>query len=111
VKIDGERIMKARLDAKMSRADLAHAIRTDTDLKASERGVRGWELDEYAPSAAAIAAIAKATGKDIEFFYSEGQEAQPPPGGDPFRGSPREAQTGDRAEHRRGAGTAGEVAA
>lgn len=80
--------MKARLAANMSRADLAHAIRTVTenDLKASERGVRGWELDEYAPSASAIAAIAKATNQEIEFFYG-GQEENEAPTGDPFRGS------------------------
>ena len=72
------KIMEARLKADMSRADLAHAIRkaTGNELKASERGVRGWERDEYAPSAAAIAAIAKATGNEIEFFYANGDNQE-----------------------------------
>jgi transcriptional regulator with XRE-family HTH domain len=111
VKIDGELIMKARLAANMSRADLAHAIRTATgnELKASERGVRGWELDEYAPSSAAIAAIAKVTNHEIEFFYGEGEVHAPPPG-EPFRdGTPPSSDSSGGARSGTGTPPASEV--
>lgn len=71
-----DRVTQARLAADMSRADLAFAVRalTGGDVKASERSVRGWEKGEYQASGTAVAAIAKATGHDIEFFYESGGE-------------------------------------
>ena len=89
----------------MSRADLAHAIRkaTGNELKASERGVRGWERDEYAPSAAAVAAIAQATDHEIEFFYANGND-QEAASSEPFRGS--DGQPAPRRAERTGAGEA-----
>lgn len=96
----------------MSRADLAHAIRKSTELKASERGVRGWERDEYAPSAAAVAAIAQATGRDIEFFYANGDEQEAALPGDTFRERDGAGAGASRSRAgAKGAGEAGELAA
>ena len=67
------RIVQARLAANMSRADLAYAIRSASggQIKANEQSVRRWEKALHSPSADGIAAIAQATGHDIEFFYTE----------------------------------------
>jgi len=81
MKVSAERMTEARLNANMSRADLASELRRVTAgrVKASERGIRGWEKGEYAPSADVIPAYAIATGKPLEFFYV------PEPGDAPFR--------------------------
>lgn len=67
-----KRIKSARLAADMSRADLAFAVRRVSDgrIKATERGIRGWEKGEYRPSDGVIPAVAEATGKSIDFFYA-----------------------------------------
>lgn len=92
MKVSPGRMMDARLAADMSRADLAAALRKATSgrLKASERGIRGWEKGEYAPSADVIPAYAIATGKPLDFFY-EGEQADAPFPGGPKRGSDRRA--------------------
>lgn len=69
-----KRFEQARLAANMSRGDLAHEIRLRAKSKASERHVAGWEKGEYEPSGTVVAAVARATGKDIEFFYEQGGE-------------------------------------
>ena len=98
--VSGVRIREARLTAGMSRTQLAHAIVT------SERNIVRWETDRNTPRAEHLAAIAKATGRDMEFFYSEGQEAVAPPG-DPFSGSDGAASPSDRGKRRRGTRTQG----
>jgi transcriptional regulator with XRE-family HTH domain len=71
MKVSGERIYQARLAADMSRADLATAVRRVSDVKATERSVARWEKEEggIQPSAIALASIADATGKPLDFFY------------------------------------------
>ena len=73
MKASPKRMEAARLSADMSRADLAAALRRVTSgrLKASERGIRGWERGEYAPSDGVIPAYAIATGKPLDFFYAD----------------------------------------
>lgn len=82
MRVIGERIYQARLAADMSRADLAVAIRrlTSDRIKANERGVRRWEKEErnIQPSAAAVAAIAAATGKSIAYFYVPTDDSSEP---------------------------------
>ena len=80
--VSPDRMKDARLEANMSRADLAAALRRVTSgrLKASERGIRGWEKGEYTPSGDVIPAYAIATGKPLDFFYED------VPGEAPFRG-------------------------
>lgn len=77
MKANPKRIEAARLGADMSRADLAAALRRVTSgrLKASERGIRGWEKGEYAPSDGVIPAYALATGRPLDFFYADGDGA------------------------------------
>ena len=72
------RIESARLAANMSRADLAYAIRQSTggQIKATERGVRGWEKGEYKPSDGVIPAIAQATGKTVDYFYASDEDEE-----------------------------------
>ena len=70
--VNPDRMREARLDADMSRADLAAALRaaTNGEVRASERGIRGWEKGEYTPSGDVIPAYVLATGKPHEFFYT-----------------------------------------
>ena len=60
----------------MSRGDLAFAVRRDTQggIKATERGIRGWEKGENAPSGLTVAVLAKILGTSIEFFYTSGAD-------------------------------------
>lgn len=55
----------------MSRSDLAMAIRRVSrgGVKATERGIRGWEKGEYTPRAEAMSAIAAALGCEIVDLY------------------------------------------
>lgn len=57
----------------MSRADLAHAIRRSSqgDIKATERGIRGWEKNEYTPHGAAVPVIAQALECEIADLYEQ----------------------------------------
>lgn len=55
----------------MSRADLAHAVRRSSEgaIKATERGVRGWEKGEYVPRGDAVPALASALECKVEDLY------------------------------------------
>lgn len=55
----------------MSRADLAHAVRhaSNGQVKATERGIRGWEKGEYTPRGEAMPAIAAALDCGISDLY------------------------------------------
>lgn len=64
MKINGARIREARLGAGMTQARLAQVLET------RERNIIRWENDQHEPRTEFIAAIAKATGKTIEFFVS-----------------------------------------
>lgn len=61
----GSRIRQARHDAGMTQAALAHAAGT------RERNIIRWENDQHAPRFEHVAAIARATSKDIAFFAVE----------------------------------------
>jgi transcriptional regulator with XRE-family HTH domain len=66
VHFSGRRMRKARLRKDWSQADLARA----TGLPEGSLG--RWERGEHEPQGAAVVLIARATGRDIEFFYVEG---------------------------------------
>lgn len=74
MRVRGERIYQARLQANMSRADLATRIRTLSRdrIKATERGIRRWEKEERGiqPNASSVLLIAEATGKAVPYFYA-----------------------------------------
>lgn len=74
VKFNPSRVLDARLAANLSRGDLAHRVRTlsSDSIKSDSGTIRRWEKGLNEPSASAVACIAKATGKDIEFFYEQG---------------------------------------
>jgi transcriptional regulator with XRE-family HTH domain len=61
------RMKEARLGAGFTHADLAR------QTGKSETNVGRWERGQHEPRGAAVAAIARATGHDIEFFYTEGE--------------------------------------
>lgn len=58
----GSRIREARLSAGMTQATLAHATRT------RERNIVRWENGHNEPRFEHVAAIARATGKEMSFF-------------------------------------------
>lgn len=60
--VSGRKIRDARLRAGLTQAALARVVKT------SERNVVRWENDQNAPRMAAVAAIARATGVDMEEF-------------------------------------------
>lgn len=67
-----------RLGQNMSRADLAVAIRhaSHGEIKATERGVRGWEKYEYVPHGESVPAIAAALKCEIsDLFESNGDRS------------------------------------
>jgi transcriptional regulator with XRE-family HTH domain len=66
-KFSPTRLRDARLAADMSRFDLAVAIRK------SEKNIGRWERGEHEPRGETVARIAGATGKEIGFFYVEGE--------------------------------------
>jgi transcriptional regulator with XRE-family HTH domain len=68
-RVSGNRIREARVTAGMSQSQLAGKIRT------SEKNIRRWENETNAPRFDSVAAIAKATGRDLEFFLNESEEA------------------------------------
>lgn len=68
--VNGRRIRDARLAANMSRTDLAISIRS------SERNIARWESGQNQPRISSVAAIADATGHDIDFFLSGSEEAE-----------------------------------
>jgi transcriptional regulator with XRE-family HTH domain len=61
----GRRIRQARHDAGLTQAALAVAAGT------RERNIIRWENDQHSPRFEHLAAIARATGKDISFFVAE----------------------------------------
>lgn len=71
MRFDGQALYQLRLRRDMSRADLATAVRSASDgrIKATERGVRGWEKNEYVPRGEALAAIATALGCDVPTLF------------------------------------------
>lgn len=71
MRFNGEALYQHRLRKDMSRADLATAIRRASrgEIKATERGIRGWEKNEYTPHGESVPAIAVALGCDIENLY------------------------------------------
>ena len=66
--VNGPRIREARLSAGMSQAQLARAIET------TERNIIRWENSQNQPRVSSIAAIAGATGRDIDFFLTASAE-------------------------------------
>jgi transcriptional regulator with XRE-family HTH domain len=60
------RMKEARLSAGFTHADLARATGK------SETNVGRWERGQHEPRGEAVVAIARATGRDIEFFYIDG---------------------------------------
>lgn len=68
--VRGSRIREARLAAGLTQAQLARAIET------TERNVIRWENDQNEPRVASVAAIARATGHDIDFFLAGSSEAE-----------------------------------
>ena len=70
----------------MSRADLAHAIRRSSrgEIKATERGIRGWEKNEYVPHGESVPAIASALGCEIgDLFEMNGKASDDDEESDP----------------------------
>lgn len=64
------RMKEARLSAGFTHADLAR------ETGKSETNVGRWERGQHEPRGESVAAIARATGHDIEFFYTEGDEEE-----------------------------------
>lgn len=62
----GQRMRKARLRKNWSQGDLARA----TGLP--EGSIGRWERGDHEPQGAAVVLIARALGREIEFFYVEG---------------------------------------
>lgn len=61
-----ERMKQARLTAGFTHNELARQIGK------SETNVGRWERGQHEPRGESVVAIARATGRDIEFFYIEG---------------------------------------
>jgi transcriptional regulator with XRE-family HTH domain len=76
-KFSGARIRQARHAAGMTQAALAVAAGT------RERNIIRWENDQHSPRFEHVAAIAKATGKDIEFFVAEAESTDDDEESDP----------------------------
>jgi transcriptional regulator with XRE-family HTH domain len=74
MRFSGQALCQQRLRANMSRSDLAMAIRQASHgrVKATERGIRGWEKGEYTPRAEAMPSIAAALGCEIIDLYGDG---------------------------------------
>jgi transcriptional regulator with XRE-family HTH domain len=60
--VNGKRIRDARHGAGMTQAQLARTIET------TERNIIRWENSKNQPRIESVAAIARATGHDIDFF-------------------------------------------
>lgn len=67
--VNGSRIREARLTAGMTQAQLARAI------VSTERNIIRWENNQNQPRIESVAAIAKATGRDLDFFLTGSSEA------------------------------------
>lgn len=64
-KFSGAKIRAARHDAGMTQAALAHAVNT------RERNIIRWENDQHEPRFENVSAIAKVTGKPLDFFTAD----------------------------------------
>ncbi|HVL53952.1 MAG TPA: helix-turn-helix transcriptional regulator [Vitreimonas sp.] len=64
LRVNGSRIREARLSAGMSQSQLARQVGT------SERNIVRWENSKNQPRVESVAAIAEATGRDVDFFLS-----------------------------------------
>lgn len=69
LQISGSRIREARLGAGLTQGQLARTIET------SERNVIRWENEQNQPRVESVAAIAKATGRDLDFFLTGSSES------------------------------------
>ncbi len=78
MKTQGALIRKARHDAGMTQAALAAAAGT------RERNIIRWENNQHEPRFDNIVAIAEATGKPLEFFADDDEEAAPVAAGSPL---------------------------
>lgn len=66
--VNGDRIKQARLASGMSQAQLARTIRS------TEKNISRWEQGRNQPRIENVAAIAAATGHDLEFFLTATSE-------------------------------------
>lgn len=75
----GLKIRTARLAKGMSQDDLAFAARRVTNgaLTPAASDISRYERGKHMPRAEMVAAIAKATGHDLEFFLAESEESEP----------------------------------
>lgn len=75
----GARIRAARRARDLSQEALAHAVwRVTSDrLTPAATDISRYERGKHAPRAEMIAAIATATGHDLEFFLNDSEEAEP----------------------------------
>jgi len=75
---NGRRLEKLRLHNDMSRGDLAFSIRHASGgrIKATERGVRGWERGDNAPHSDTLNVIAEVLGVDSSHFYTSPEAAE-----------------------------------
>lgn len=70
VNVNGKQIVAARLAARMSQAQLARTIGS------TEKNISRWENGQNQPRLSSVAAIASATGHDIDFFLSGSTEGE-----------------------------------
>lgn len=68
----GERIREARLSKDMTQDDLAHAVRrvSNGDVSPAATEISRYERGRHKPRADTLAAIAKATDRDISYFLN-----------------------------------------
>jgi len=78
MKFSGARVTEARVGAGLSKSDLAFAVRRlNPDLRPDASAISKIERGDHEPKANLLAAIATATGRDIDFFYeAEGDDAE-----------------------------------
>lgn len=73
MKISGGRIKQARLRAGLTQAQLARLANT------SERNIVRWEKEQNSPRFNHLAAIAAATGRDMDDFFADDDDAEAAP--------------------------------
>lgn len=69
---NGAVLYQKRLAANMSRADLAMAVRrlSQGTIKATERGIRGWEKGEYVPGGETLPVLAVAVSCEVGDLFN-----------------------------------------
>lgn len=82
--VNPARIYQARLAAALSRMALAHRIWqvSGEEIRASEASVRRWEKGISRPRDGVVPAIALATGRPLDFFYSTDDSPDDAEGGE-----------------------------